>query len=634
MIEMIEFRARRQLGERFKSRDGYLKSKTLIAGQQPPFRHGRWLCHAIERVNRELTAGAGPADARAGFPWLTMVLGSGCLSEHDGPIRMALQPSSIHELLKDRDALADGIFPSDLAKSYAQSLLEDRIPGGAELLPGEPGGFGSQPPSSDDHYGAKLVLATALLTSLYHEVEVIKPQALRRWGNDFVTLGAGPQRMRELRTLRVEPLFALLAELKDLGHDAVRRLLEQIGTQLAKERIERWNIQVLTECAWYTLIEGSAEYPGWSDLLVFLSRQQEVFSSQDQGRPRPSFGNPRHVPRLIEARYIETSEQSWQARHLKKPSPRADFYDSVANVLCAQSTLRKATPAAARLPVVSAFVTSFDLELEMALVSTSVPEFIVALPVNVYRGPENEVASICWIGANIKPSEVHSLEDLRRPSNWMMLSNMLWSESSSYLNVPFVVRLTGCPLFQLPAFSKHEGPGALVINPLTFFGSRTAPAVETLELGHAVLLDEFAAMQQHNSDAFFYVPGGEGQSTRYYGLPRQLTGVQNPWHARFWMVAGVQMGDSSVRYSVASRFGARALDALALGLERKRPDRAGLVIASRMDGAARDLLDWYGFDIVEDSCWHYRGDLDHYVRHLHFPDVRTQFDEECRLAGA
>jgi hypothetical protein len=563
-----------------------------------------------------------------------MILGSGCLNDDDDSNGLVLlEPFSIQALLDEWPVLADGISPGEFARSFAESLikdrLKDRLPRRSEMREYRVQDPGSQGQLSDDEYSARLVLATALLTSLYHELEVIRPQAIRRWGDDIVSLEPGPQRLVELRTLRVEPLLHLLNELKVFGHQAVRKLLGDIerGIVLDKQ-IKRSNVQILTECAWHSLVDKSAEYPGWSDLLMFLSQKQGEFSSQDRGRPRPSFANPWQVPELIEERYLETSEQSWQERQSGTPSARIQFYDSVARMLRAQSVLRTNTVEVLRPPVVSAFVTSFDLELEMALVSADVPEFIVALPINLYRGPDNEVASFRWIGARIKRSEVHSLEDLRRPSAWMVLSNMWWSDDASYANVPFVVRLTGCPMFHLPRLSDVESPGDLVIDRKAFFRLSDGPTGETLELGHAVLLDEYAAMQQHSTDAFYFVSGGEAGSTLYYGLPKQLTGVPDAGtHARFWMVMGVQMGDSSVRYRVASRFGPDTRT-----VERRRPERAGVVVTSRIDVAERDLLDWYGFDIVLDHCGLYRGDFDHYVRHLESPDQRTRFNAECPLA--
>jgi hypothetical protein len=214
-----------------------------------------------------------------------------------------------------------------------------------------------------------------------------------------------------------------------------------------------------------------------------------------------------------------------------------------------QVRYRVGTAKAVGVPLASAFVTSFDLELEMALWSQPNAEpFILAMPVNVLIGTgPSRAASTCWVGCMVTPRRLPDpaaeLAALRTPQDWFVLSS---------------------------------------------------------------------------------------ETNMRFGIPTSITGVTRDSFARFWMVLGVPMGDNVVRYRFASQIAAGTMFTVPRA-QPVAPEHAGLVVNRRVDAGARDLLHWYGFDVVKDECESFHGDLEHYIEHLQAPHQRSRPDEECDI---
>jgi hypothetical protein len=149
-----------------------------------------------------------------------------------------------------------------------------------------------------------------------------------------------------------------------------------------------------------------------------------------------------------------------------------------------------------------------------------------------------------------------------------------------------------------------------------------------LDIQHALLLDEYAAMQQTAAEFFNYRPDQATQNEVRYGLPIEITGVDARFFARFWTVMGVQVGDSGVRYRLTSQMMSPTMGS---GPLRMVPDRSGVVINRRMNSAVRDLLYWYGFDVVKARSEDFLADLDHYVKHLQGPQRRSRWEDPCPI---
>jgi hypothetical protein len=647
---MLQFRSQRTRGDLFEGRDDYLLQRT----------HGyvgtRWICHAIEHANQPLRMRRN-AD---GFPWVTMVLGSGCPEARDISSHQTVDgfPELVRALLADRANLPDGTRPADLAGDFARSLVEDRL--GVPEEAADPDGSLTPASARDgakavDVITADVLLATALLTRFYHQVKGISAEAMSRSGEDVATLDTETQMADELRSFVLKPLRGLLdslirvsANVRDMDHS---RMLNSLVLEVRQElflsaglpTLRSIHVQLMTELSWFFLTYGTTVYPGWSDLLFDLSMREDP-SPIRNGRPRPQIVDITQTPDAIMDRIVEVTQRSWETLEQVQPSERDTFYDSAASVLREQAQYRLRVRKTERPPVASCFVTSFDIELEMALWSGGTDPFVVALPVNIlvgYEGDTRRTASTCWVGCVVRPdhSLTHSeqLARLRSPEEWFVLSDSRY-KSEQYSTLPTVVRLNGCPLIGLPPLvDEHLQWSELCLNLLKLLDVDPPEMLAEeqhqlpLKLQHAVLIDEYAAMQQAAIEFFGFSANGEVNNEKRYGLPTAITGVPRDTFARFWMVMGVQMGDSGVRHRFATQMASPELRARSV-VDPVAPEHSGVVVNRRIDAAVRDLLFWYGFDVVEDHCQKYRKDLDHYVAHLRQPDQRSTSSTKCPIS--
>lgn len=650
---MPDFQATRLSGGVYQSRNAYLKDKAKTPNVDLGMAGGLWLCHAMARAYEPVLRNPEPKAKRVDpdpnetqadpspnetggvpewtlkykhFPWLTLILGSGCSSELAIKDDVELfQPSAIGAALKGVGRLPDGTDPSALAESFAQSLIEDRL----SSWPTPSTYESHQDPNANgkaQDKDARLVLAAAILTRLYHEVAAATGRALRQWGEHRVELATGPQQIPEIRHCWASPLLGLLGGLEPSLTGAVKTLATEIKTQLQKQdvppTIEYSHVQLLTDYAWHAMAPRAPLYPGWSDLLVHICESSEQ-TLPVQCPPKPRFRDLNPVASIISDRLKNTTEHSWAAG---MDTATGTFYQAVAQVLEAQARMleRCERKISHRPPLVAAFITSFDLELEMALARTKVPGFVVALPVNLYYGPENSRALSLWIGARIKRNGNLNLDSLLKPTDWFVVERTGFAHKE-WASWPWVVRLTGSPLLTLPKLvemgstseglqvdleelskltpgSNAEWQGTLGTEPEQDDGKS-----REFESGHALLLDEYAAMQQHGTEMLTALP-----TISRYGLPAQLTQGNNNVAARFWMAMGVQMSDSCIRYRVASRLGSGPQR----GPREALMESAGLVVTRHVDAAARDLMQWYGLDVVKSDCLDYVEDLERYRRHL------------------
>ena len=394
------------------------------------------------------------------------------------------------------------------------------------------------------------------------------------------------------------------------------------------------DLRILAECTWFYLTDGSGIYPGWSDLLLSLSMHEGLLRQPQPDQLRPNFDSLDFAPSQIRNRYLRVTSESWKAMRTEGDIEDRSLYQRAATVVKAQAKLRSDPnrPTQRRLPVASLFTTTFDLEIEMALCSQpDSSQFIVAIPFYVFTGDEQDPdrrASLCWLGAIITPdcslSWDERLDQLLHPSQWFVLSKTDDFETK-YGQFPVVVRLSGCPLIEKPNIGNGIGeiPASELLGLLDGESSELS---EPPSIGHAVLLDEYAAMQQTAVENSVF--GG----VEHYGLPSEITDVSNmKTYSRFWMVMGVQMNDIGVRYRVTSQI-ASPVTALKQGNSYRRPRRAGVVINRRLDISEQDLLYWYNFDVVRVRCQENSADdLDHYVKHLENPQLRTKMGNECPI---
>jgi hypothetical protein len=267
------------------------------------------------------------------------------------------------------------------------------------------------------------------------------------------------------------------------------------------------------------------------------------------------------------------------------------------------------------------------------------------VPMNLLQDvaePATCLASVCWLGCLIRPDHdlplEEQLERLRTPAeaDWFLLNGDTAYELT-YGNYPVVVRLSGSPLMRAPRLWTEDGSdwNDLCRRLLKDYHielpsdppSRTEPE---LRMAHVALLDEYSAMQHAASEFLVYQPDRSNERVRQ-GLPAALFGTRGSAFARFWMMMGVQVSDSSIRYRFASQMTVpTSIDGESVK-KPATPSRAGLVVNWRTDDTVRDLLGWYNFDVVTDRCENFQVDLQHYLRHLQSTTHRPAARKKCEL---
>ena len=640
---MFKFPSEAPLGEIFKSREEYLNSKILSDGKRAKLASPE-ICNAIASANSGFTRRNGKeSDYLARFPWLTMVIGSGCVTESvDASELKPLNPSQFISLLSEKygsSDLSDGISQAELARDFAQALIKDRF-GNESAVPYQ--SVGATPSEETDaKETAELVLAAALSTCLYNELAAAAQRPFDFRGADRAFLSGPAQRVQEIGTCYKEPLKIVLESLTEKlqqSAPSVYYVLKRIEGDVSPTAgsISRLDVQILTEFAWLSLTRGSAVYYGWSDLLSHLARLEggDAPIPPFDYPPRPRYAVQSLVD-AIKTQYLQVTKSSWKERLSEgKPSRRRAFFDSAAKTLIGQARLRRESSdwKGPDLPIASAFTTSFDIELTMSLVSCSNPKAslqrpqgvaasdgaVIIFPVNFKYlvDPENissKVMEFRWIAAIITdPTDLVEMIDYEESSKgdnnkikWVMVNKDFLNIGNSWTNWPIVVHLAGAPLLRLPSkimeLDKH---------------------LQSAEIGHTLLLDEYWALQ-HNSTEMIR-PTGDLQTD--YGLPNELTDPgTSAAQARFWMMMGVQMNDTAIRHRLAARLTSPLTDSR---LMSNRPRRSGLVVTPNLDVTARNLLFWMGADIVCEHCFRFIPDLEHYLLHLDIDIIKKLLENK------
>jgi hypothetical protein len=662
---MRQFKARREPRSEKKTffehgRDEYLAAKVA------PHVEPRRFCNALEEIHAPL----GNLYKRSGYPWITLVLGSGCLEAglDISGTRIHDVPAIVQKLLAHQDPLPDGTNAAKLAAAFAASLIADRLgppaaptDGSAEQATGDPSNPRREHGGSFDTTDlktAKLLLCAALLTRLYHLASAAAPDALSRTGHDRVSLPAGQSGSAELQSNALAPVLALLGELiastdptSDSGdavlHQALTTIDSSLNSRGHQPSLRVADIQLLTELCWYSLTQDTSVYPGWNDLLLHLSTRTSP-ALFDRWLPRPAFDDIDAACWFVQQRYEATTKLSWNQLVDDDETEREQFYATVAGILRQQAALRHGFLQSSPLqpPIASAFVTSFDLELEMAMWRSSTEPFVVAVPMNLLQDVAEQatcLASVCWLGCLIRPDHdlTHEaqLEKLCAPAeeDWFLLNGDTAYELA-YGNYPVIVRLSGSPLMSAPRLWTEDGSDwndlcrrLLKDYHIEMPGEPPDRNEPELRMAHVALLDEYSAMQHAASEFLVYQPDRSNERVRQ-GLPAALFGTRGSAFARFWMMMGVQVSDSSIRYRFASQMTVPTnIDGESVK-KAPTPSRAGLVVNWRTDDTVRDLLGWYNFDVVTDRCENFQADLQHYLRHLQSTSHRPAARRRCELA--
>jgi len=678
---------------RFASRKHYLV-KTLEARPEGGGGFTPKVCQAIEAVTH--AGRSRPGDPWSRVPWLTVVVGSGCLDGGLGfsPASLAARVGAgVSDALRDVLAAGARLEAEELeepTRAFTEDLVRGRmglpVDDPAHPLPDDPADGAVEPTA------VRLLALTSLLTRFFHSVRASGHVASARWDDDAAVL---VHDHGELVYAIVEPaleiLDHLIRELPDEqpieGNEnvleAVCALLESIdrGLRAHPRQLKIDHLRVVTEVAWYFLsvsqhVSVYPVYPGWTELLLRLMLREGIQATSSSGRPRPRHTQITELPDAVVELLEPTTKQSWRER-TNVANERETLYRGVAELLCAQAdelelqlaALRNGTgdgrslpPGAGRLPPAAAFVTSFDLELDMAMWQARRGRpFSVVVPVHVLRDDEAvRAAEFCWLMGMVEPvadgTQDEQLERLRHPTAWRLLTPQ--TNTEMLRRQPAVIHLSGCPLFTLPDLDDPSSD--LLIEQLADVGIVVDRGES--ELAHAVTVDEYLALRQSEAELFWTSNGDAGSANRNRALHPSFTrdGSDNQ---RFWMALGVPMADPAVRNRVASqitlrwiRDSAHQARVPAAGEEFLGPDPSlpaepparpsqpdddshpyradvdGVAINRYMSDDEVALLNWLGLDVVEAQCAEFASDLLHCAEHLRSDGgKRARLDRRCRI---
>lgn len=581
---------------------GYPIALTLPDRRRWDISEGTPLCCALETIaadnhlNRETLVG---------MPWLSPILGSGCLDLGDGP---PLEPTALAGIGVAIAEAADGPDPTDdvaAVLAFVAGLVAARAPGTTYI---EPKGA----PSA----ATRLVAVAALLTESYHEGS---RRSFRPVGSRFlniaIPLDARLTVIRGLmRSLRKKEAYEELAGLWGTANlwkglaEQIHKSLHNVDEEHAVVRAEvsGADVQLLTEFAWLAIVRGSSLYPGWSDLLVGL------WGGPPQGGRLRGVGNAsmnlsslaKDVANILDP-ITETSWRSWMSGDASTNTERRTFYAEIARVLAAQAAIRRSLQpwnprprdqsaddyreqlrgwdgrekdSTARrrwltdemrahaesldeqappvvdweLPRPVAVVTSFDLELEMAFWSQGQP-FVEVLPMLARPSVGNRPGAVVWLAAKFDPrTDAPAAGDLEVGPQPAVLRNGrgTWFPFTDVFecwgNLPTIVRLSGSPMITV-------APQDLAPE---FYEATGFKGKDSVELIHALTIDEYSSLTFAAHELYSVA----AETSPSQGLPSQLLqGTQAM--SRVWVSFGMQVDDAAVRTRLFSQLSVSSIQA-------------------------------------------------------------------------
>lgn len=658
------------------------------------------LQHGTKKICQVVEEGVGNTrmnerEGLTGFPWPTPVLGSGCLAiESDSAVSAQSLAEGVRRQLGTRPTPSGYQSPAEVAGDFVQHMFRDRVRPSDVARPTD-GGYPAGGP--DDRRAeaqdvslraALLILVAARLTRFYHLIKADQLQPPSRWEGESVVYDAATANAyaQNIRWSSIGPIMEELDEViglfqtPDEDHGPavsalVSRVLREVRSGFRGEghcsQLRQDHLRLMTELAWQFLTVRTDIYPGWTDTMLWLLLQEGGAATRSLfAKRRPLFRDVTTVEEAISRLLMPSTAASFERSLDADPTPRTAFYDAVAALLLAQAAAGEKREADRRegrsvggpdqgigFPPATAFVTSFDLELEMALWRAGEP-FSVVLPVHVHQ--ESGRAALIWLVGDVEPTRQRRAADelaaLRTgvEGSWRIAMEGM---GSSIGHRPIVVRLAGSPLMELPRQGVIASDLERVGMPITRAGDRW-----TTQLLHAVTVDEYTALQRSAAEHASHHAKPRDADVKRSSLPRSFIGNDGSGVRRYWLVLGVQVADSAVRYQLfnqlyrgvteseptaaaragrpaagresappgSSMFGAPPPGAQPQpegdGDEEEAADliMGGLAINHRIDDDDAALLYWLEFSIVQDDCARFIADLDHYRCHIEHPHSRPK----------
>jgi hypothetical protein len=566
------------------------------------------------------------------LPWPTFVLGSGCL--------VTLERGEVAKAA-DLDGLISASFadlPTDLAKradvyreavaGYIRELNTQKLGPQADLgwlheRLEKAGGEGSGDARVDVRFALRAALVATLATRLYTEALNAATRVLDRAEKDEVTyeLTTHPT-MRLVHASVVAPLRSLVRDLDkgwvkgqsasvDAFHALLGAFIDNID-ETGVSHVHRSHVEVLSAFVWFFLTDDTDIYPGWSDTLLFQATDMKDAEEHFTTMPLP------RRPHLDDVSPLD--ETSWLYRRLRRVTRRSweesgtdrdDFYDSVAGLLIEQADIiREATadrPKDLTWPLASAFVASFDVELEIALLWRSdLPDTGIAVVIPVVHISEGQHynTTVHWLARIVKPTSRNATTDQKLAN---LLDDADWElvgadprDLERFRSMPIVIHLSGAPLFKLPGADRTLLEGG--------------------ELRHALLLEENIALVQLGAEIADHGrslnPGFAADAPFADDLSRIGPGM------RYWFIVGTQVADATVRLRLLTREIAALRDPGAREMRLKRLsesnpgmdviERFGVLVNQTVATSEGHVFLWQGFDVTQGTS----GEMTPLIRQL------------------
>lgn len=603
-------------------------------------REDKTLCH----VRLE----GGTQDAT--LPWPTVILGSGCQDKEGVRNRLSALSQILVEAIYSNDPMASGACGRSLAEEarlFTESLLAERLGTHAPVVQAEPG-VELLVEATKIAALAKLLTAATLVTPMYYSGRAKQCRIPPRPNHDDEVVEEGGDLAKRLRKvlesvnkeaetiagcLSLENPAAAFQAAEGAGTlGSLRRLIESTVCGMMPDGesvvMRLSDLRWLTEVLWLglaaTALDDGTTSWGWSDLLADLS-----FSSGRKS-PVPLFGDIAAGARLISARFTK--------RFLDTAATSTLHY-AVAELLVAQQQTRKNSAYEAGWPPApSVFVTTFDLSLELALLKQNA-EFTVVLPVHVVS-PTHGVAHACWLSFEVQGGDSH--QSARHRFEAAQASLRLF-RSVDKAKGPVIVHLVGCPLVPLPELrdlpnlqndltSDDDGFLSTALREEAWWGASTYRTQEKnledlkkeLILQHAIVIGEHDAVLQNALDLIHEPQVRDG------GLPSGIAAGRPGWF-RYWMLLGVQLGDSAVRHRVATVISSLPRAAVDFG---QGATQCGVAVSTRPGDLEASLLSWNGIEVVEGDAFEFEDQMRHFANHFAETDARVAFpvgQAPCRL---
>lgn len=556
------------------------------------------------------------------YPWLTFVVGSGALSVPAGFAQRVRQlPGQFQQLAetilaKDEwpqgkpRTLEVGMRISD-AQEFIDELLGARLDPRVDSVP-EPDGEDDAETPTISEFTTALILAVSTLTRTYHELSIVLNTPLDRWGRDVAK--AGPSKPSERRRVKrdwtdVSAFLGYLRQALEADRDewlaqeqisdevrekpfetgeagSLQALLNEIETKFKDEvTIEAEHVRMLTALVWHRLLKelSPTHYPGWTDLLMRLVLQNERAQLSHR---QPRWKSLVELNNWVAETIVPAAGSTWRVTPETTPitlDPEVQgFYDAMGKTLWAQSRVAagygqrqpetsimhdgvayEAMRLPHRLPLATAYVTSFDMELERSLWRTLDPRvtpgggtFSIVFPAYLQSSPNAQDGEFYWL------EKIVTVDTARDPDGLFWFRDttnrgegpqprpkirIMHTRRTDVLGHPYVVRLGGCPVINVPRLSELMEDADFARD---YKELNDNPAPSSGVFVHSLTVDEFLSLRQVETEQVWRTM--KDQQSRTLPEPMRLSEIDGP--TRCWALLGIQLRDPAVRVRLLSLF--------------------------------------------------------------------------------